>query len=123
LKASGPPADTRWSSVGEHQTASSSNTQRLKRRIPDTRLESLSGHAGTFDAMLLAPIMYVVVAILGVLTFGLGLYRSWQAGSLEGAVLTAGPAQRVARRLRHPAPEEPGRYRKHVPQHLWLSPM
>ena len=33
--------------------------------------------------------MYVVVAILGVLTFGLGLYRSWQAGSLEGAVLAA----------------------------------
>lgn len=45
--------------------------------------------AGTFDATLLAPIMYVVVAILGALAFGLSLYRSWRAGSREGAVLAA----------------------------------
>lgn len=33
--------------------------------------------AGTFDATVVSPIMYAVMGVLAILTFGLGLYRSW----------------------------------------------
>lgn len=50
-------------------------------------LVTLPVFAGTFDATVIAPVIYVTMAILSTLTFGIGLYRSWQVQSREGVVL------------------------------------
>lgn len=50
-------------------------------------LVTLPVFAGTFDATVIAPVIYIAVASLGVVVFGLGLYRSWQVQSREGVVL------------------------------------
>lgn len=43
--------------------------------------------AGTFDATVIAPFIYVTIAFFSTFAFGLGLYRSWQVHSREGIVL------------------------------------
>ncbi|WP_447728300.1 sensor histidine kinase [Sphingomonas koreensis] len=50
-------------------------------------LITLPVFAGTFDATVIAPVIYVTMATLSALAFGIGLYRSWQAQSREGVVL------------------------------------
>lgn len=50
-------------------------------------LITLPVFSGAFDATVIAPLIYVTMAILGALAFGIGLYRSWQAHSREGMVL------------------------------------
>jgi len=45
--------------------------------------------AGAFDATIVSPIVYVVMGILAITTFGLGMHRSWRARSREGVVLAA----------------------------------
>lgn len=50
-------------------------------------LVTLPIFAGTFDATVIAPLIYITVATLGILAFGIGLYRSWQVRSREGLVL------------------------------------
>lgn len=50
-------------------------------------LITLPAFAGTFDATVIAPVIYITVATLGALAFSIGLYRSWQVQSREGVVL------------------------------------
>jgi signal transduction histidine kinase len=50
-------------------------------------LATLPVFAGMFDATIASPLMYITMAVLGGLAFGLGLYRSWRAGSVDGCVL------------------------------------
>lgn len=50
-------------------------------------LITLPVFAGTFDATVIAPLVYVSMAITGAIAFGTGIYSSWQAHSREGVVL------------------------------------
>jgi len=45
--------------------------------------------AGTFDATVISPLMYVTMAVMGLVTFGLDLQWSRKAGSGEGVMLAA----------------------------------
>lgn len=50
-------------------------------------LMTLPVFAGTFDATIAAPLIYLTVAILGGVAFGFALIRSGRAGSTEGSIL------------------------------------
>lgn len=50
-------------------------------------LVTLPVFAGTFDATIISPIMYLTMASLGGLALVFGFHRSWRAGSTEGCVL------------------------------------